>query len=68
MPDKLLEEIDRMVEQGSYANRTDAFRDAARMLVRFQTGILPGKPAPLDKDEVWEETIQGLAKQDSEGQ
>jgi len=64
MPDRLLEDIDRLVEQGSYANRTDAFRDAARLLVRSQVGILKGEPAPLDKDEVWDETIRDLSKGD----
>ncbi|MCW4051076.1 MAG: ribbon-helix-helix domain-containing protein [Candidatus Bathyarchaeota archaeon] len=65
MPDRLLEEIDRLVEQGSYANRTDAFRDAARLLVRSQVGILQGEPLPLDKDELWEETMRDLAKRGS---
>ena len=55
---------DRLVEQGSYANRTDAFRDAARLLVRFQVGILKGPPTPLDKDEVWNETMLDLSKRD----
>lgn len=64
VPDRLLEDIDRLVEQGSYANRTDAFRDAARLLVRSQVGILKGPPAPLDKDEVWNETMRGLSKRD----
>ena len=64
MPDRLLEDIDRLVEQGFYANRTDAFRDAARLLVRFQVGILKGEPAPLDKEEVWDETMRDLSKED----
>ena len=62
MPDRLLEDIDRLVEQGSYANRTDAFRDADRLLVRSQLGILKGDPAPLNKDEVWDETMRDLSK------
>lgn len=64
MPDRLLEEIDKLVEHGSYANRTDAFRDAARLLVRSQVGILKGEPAPLNKDEVWDETMRDLSKGD----
>ncbi len=64
MPDRLLEDIDRLVEQGFYANRTDAFRDAARLLVRFQVGVLKWEPAPLDKDEVWDETMRDLSKGD----
>ena len=64
MPDRLLEDIDRLVEQGFYANRTDAFRDAARLLVRFQVGVLKWEPAPLDKDEGWDETMRDLSKGD----
>ena len=64
MPDRLLEDIDRLVKQGFYANRTDAFRDAARLLVRSQVGVLKGEPAPLDKDKVWDETVRDLSKED----
>jgi len=59
-PDKLLEEIDLLVEQGSYANRTDALRDAARLLLRSQVGVIPGKPLAVSKDEVWEELIKDI--------
>lgn len=63
MPDRLIDEIDKLVENGAYANRTDAFRDAARLLVRSQVGILSGEPAKLNKDEVWDETVKELSKQ-----
>jgi len=32
--DKLLEEIDELVGRGEYASRTEALREAARLLLR----------------------------------
>jgi len=54
-PEKLLAEIDELVEQGHYASRTDALRDAARLLLRSQTASIPGKPLGVSKDEVWDD-------------
>jgi len=54
-PEKLLAEIDELVEQGHYASRTDALRDAARLLLRSQTASIPGKPLEVSKDEVWDD-------------
>jgi len=54
-PEKLLEEIDELVEKGHYASRTDALRDAARLLLRSQTASIPGMPLEVSKDEVWDD-------------
>jgi Arc/MetJ-type ribon-helix-helix transcriptional regulator len=59
-PDKLLEEIDMLVEQGNYLNRTEALRDAARLLLRSQIGIVAGKPLEISKDEIWDELIKEI--------
>lgn len=61
-PDKLLEEIDRLVERGDYASRTDALRDAARLLLRSQVGVVPGRPREVSKDEIWDELVKEIKK------
>ena len=53
-PDKMLAEIDELVEQGHYASRTNALRDAARLLLRSQIASIPGNPLEVSKDEVWD--------------
>jgi len=55
IPDKLLEEIDNLVKEGRYANRTEALRDAARSLLDAHAGSLPGMPRVISKEEIWEE-------------
>jgi len=55
LPSKILEEIDALVEKGVYASRTEALRDGARLLLRMQTGSLPGKPVEVSKNEMWRE-------------
>ncbi len=55
LPDRILREIDALVEQGVYATRTEALREGARLLLRAQTGSLPGKPVEVSKDEIWKE-------------
>lgn len=57
-PEKLLEGIDKLVEQGHYANRTDALRDAARVLLRSNIGIIQGKPLDIPKDDIWDTLIK----------
>lgn len=49
LPDKLLKEIDILVELGLYANRTEVLREAARNLLRSQIGSFPGKPKKVSK-------------------
>ena len=61
-PDKLLEEIDGLVERGDYASRTDALRDAARLLLRSQIGVVPGRPLEVSKDEIWDELVKEIKK------
>ena len=58
LPDKLLEEIDKLVHEGTYASRTEALRDAARQLIRSQKGILQGKPPKIPKDEILKEILR----------
>jgi len=55
LPDRILKEIDALVEEGVYANRTEALREGARLLLRAQTGSLPGRPSEVTKDEIWSE-------------
>jgi Arc/MetJ-type ribon-helix-helix transcriptional regulator len=55
LPDRIIQEIDALVEKGLYASRTEAMREGARLLLRAQTGSLPGKPVEVSKDEIWEE-------------
>jgi Arc/MetJ-type ribon-helix-helix transcriptional regulator len=58
LPEKILEEIDNLVALGMYANRTEALRDGARLLLRAQVGSLPGLPKETSKEEIWEEFIR----------
>ena len=60
MPEKLLDNIDKLVEDGIYANRTEALRDAARLLIRSQVGMIPGKRPEISKDEIWEAVIEDI--------
>ena len=60
MPEKILENIDKLVEDGIYANRTEALRDAARILIRSQVGMIPGKRPEISKDEIWEAVIEDI--------
>jgi len=60
MPEKILDNIDKLVEDGIYANRTEALRDAARLLIRSQVGMLPGKRPEISKDEIWEAVIEDI--------
>lgn len=60
MPEKILENIDKLVEDGIYANRTEALRDAARLLIRGQVGMIPGKRPTTSKDEIWKAVIEDI--------
>ncbi len=55
VPDKLLEDIDKLVEEGRFANRTEALRDAARSLLDAHAGSISGMPKVISKEEIWEE-------------
>jgi len=54
----MLLEINNLVDQGLYANRTEALREGARLLLRTQIGILPGSPNEISKDELWAELMK----------
>ncbi len=43
LTEKMTEIIDEMVEEGIYTSRSDALRDAARLMIVSQRGILNGK-------------------------
>jgi Arc/MetJ-type ribon-helix-helix transcriptional regulator len=60
MPEKILENIDKLVEDGIYANRTEALRDAARLLIRSQIGMIPGKRPLISKDEIWDAMVEDI--------
>jgi Arc/MetJ-type ribon-helix-helix transcriptional regulator len=60
MPEKILENIDKLVEDGIYANRTEALRDAARLLIRSQIGMIPGKRPIISKDEIWDAMVEDI--------
>jgi Arc/MetJ-type ribon-helix-helix transcriptional regulator len=55
LPDKLLADLDLLIEEGYYSNRTEALREAARLLLRSQVGSLKGQPVQFSKDEIWSE-------------
>lgn len=55
LPDRILEDIDELVEKGVYASRTEALREGARIILRTQIGSLQGKPIKVSKDEIWQE-------------
>ena len=40
MSKKIVEEVDKMVEEGYYASRSEAMRDAARLMIRMQRGMI----------------------------
>lgn len=53
-----LDEFDRMVAEGIYANRSEAIRDSCLQGIMKYKGAFTGKTRPLDKalkDKVWKE-------------
>lgn len=56
----MLTEIENLVDQGLYANRTEALRDGARMLLRTQIGTITGSPKEISKDELWEDLVKEI--------
>ena len=57
LPNRILEDIDALVEKGIYASRTEALREGARIILRTQIGSIPGKPVDVSKEEIWKEFI-----------
>ncbi|MFH1786273.1 MAG: ribbon-helix-helix domain-containing protein [archaeon] len=53
-----LDEFDRMVADGIYANRSEAIRDSCLQGILKYRGAFTGKTKPLDKalkDKIWKE-------------
>ena len=40
LTEKMIKMIDKLIEKGIYVNRSDALRDAARILIRLQYGAM----------------------------
>ena len=49
---KMVEAIDEMIKKGEYTNRSDALRDAARIMLRLQAGMYTGRARHVSKDEI----------------
>jgi len=51
LTDHLLQEIDRLVEEGQYTSRSEALREGARLLIMINRGQLVGvvKSGPISK-------------------
>jgi Arc/MetJ-type ribon-helix-helix transcriptional regulator len=58
LTDRILEELNTLVEKGIYASRTEALREGARLILRAQTGSLTGRPVEVSKDEIWREFVE----------
>jgi Arc/MetJ-type ribon-helix-helix transcriptional regulator len=55
LTEQLTKELDKLVKEGMYPNRSEALREAARLLLRMQRGMLTGRAKPLDRDKLMEE-------------
>jgi len=59
----MIEEIDHLVEDGTYVSRSEALRDAARLLIRTYRGSLKGKVARKElSDKERESALKDFAK------
>ncbi len=52
---QLISKLDELVEEGQYPNRSEALREAARIMIRLQHGMFDGRARPVDKDKIAEE-------------
>ncbi len=52
LTEKMAEMIDKMVEEGIYTSRSDALRDAARLLIQIKKGSFTGRARLFSKDEI----------------
>ena len=57
---EILKGIDRLVESGEYTSRSEALRDAARVLLRVRRGVLKESGLKEQLDE--KEKLQALEK------
>lgn len=51
----LIAEMDKMVRDGTYANKSELIRDGARRIVAMQSGMLNGRYRPVCKDQIAKE-------------
>lgn len=49
---KMVKAIDELVKEGYYTNRSDALRDAARIMLSIQSGIYNSRAKKISKDKI----------------
>ena len=54
----LLREMDKMVKEGVYPNKSELIREGARRIVAMQSGMFNGRYRPVDKDKIVREYIK----------
>jgi len=54
----LIAEMDKMVEEGTYPNKSELIRDGARRIVAMQSGMLTERHSLVDKDKIAKEYIK----------
>ena len=52
LTERMIENLDKLVEAGIYTSRSEALRDAARLLLGTHVGSLKGKPNEVTKDDI----------------
>jgi Arc/MetJ-type ribon-helix-helix transcriptional regulator len=52
LTEKMVKVIDDLVKEGYYANRSDALRDAARVLLSIQNRMFSGRAKMISKDDI----------------
>lgn len=52
MTNKILEGVDELVAEGVYASRSEAMRDAGRLILNMHRGIYKGRGKPVDRDKL----------------
>jgi len=55
LTDYITHELDSLVKKGVYPNRSEALRDAARLLIRMQKGMFTGRAKPVSKEQILKE-------------
>jgi Arc/MetJ-type ribon-helix-helix transcriptional regulator len=44
LTDYLMSQVDKLVEKGIFVNRSEAIREAVRLMINSQFGVMKGKP------------------------
>jgi Arc/MetJ-type ribon-helix-helix transcriptional regulator len=52
LTEKMVKAIDELVKEGYYANKSEALRDAARIMISIQSGMFNGRAKNISKDEI----------------